>query len=1730
MKSETVDAAVDKGVALLRFLKDAATLRRKRVGSYGTGDKLVWLADVPKDRPECRSAFLTEVQTELGDLWLEVRKKRMPTRPPAPQAIADWVRADDLDQADEEPELLPEITVLVERRVPDPDAPPESGKTVVEKRPELRRLNQHPEVEDAWLEYLVNKWEPWAKEMRRWQEVQRVYEDLDFMRRRLEESEERYEFLLGVGLLQWRDSTGTTVRRHLLTAPAEISLDAARGVLTVVPAASFERFRIELDMLELQDQPRLDGAGLENRLDELDLQAWETARVGQILREIANRVRPDAEVDETAFRPAERSDDTLRVVYAPALVLRERRPTAYEDLVSGFLQIADDDDTLADTSPWRRLLREGESVNGPAGGPEAGPDDSRPVARQPDRYLFPLPANDEQRQIVHRCQVQPCVLVKGPPGTGKSHTIANLICHLLASGDRVVVTAHAPKALAVLRGLLPDDIRDLCVTALSSSREDQRLLEESVRGILRRQNAWRGTTWAQETIDQTETDLQRHEGELAAVERRLRECREAETHSHTLQGGYQGSAAQIARRVDEDRERFSWFPEMEHAETPFPLEPADVHFLVDVHGQLTQEKLEELRLETGDLRLPDPDNFGRLVRDLVTAGESADRAANAAAAEKIEVLHSLAPEALERFRASLAAMEEHAVRADRMLGGLAEEILGDLLAKNDGRWARLAQDARPLLTRAAALRERLRTTKIEVLSDAHRDRLRADAERRRNHFEKGGRRGLSVLAPRLVRETRYVEEHCLVDGQRPRELKLLAKLVDFLQLESAIHEFVRLWPAPMAQLSDPRQAAVAAADLAGELQRLLGFFENLDRHSLACVPLVEWASLAPHSERKAWLRACDAESARWRACTAKEPLEECLQTIRRCQVAGGLTHPCLHELAEAAEHLDVEGWRVAWEERERVRREKERFQRYEALEETLERSCPGLGAVLRDSVGDPQWMNRLRGLEKAWAWASACAWVRRVSDATAYRDLVRDFHRLQERIEKTTEKLAALKAWRSFFERLDDVTVQSLNAWTKAVDRIGKGTGKYAYRHRRAARQYLMDCIPKIPAWVMPLHKLWDTVKAESGLFDTVIVDEASQAGIESLALLLLAKRIIVVGDDKQNSPEAVGVLEDDIARLARQHLTQFRFRDEFRPDTSLYDHAERAFGSLISLREHFRCVPEIIRFSNDLCYRDAPLIPLRQAPPNRLSPVISRYVPEGACEGDGQRIRNRAEAEALVKVIRSLVEDAAYEGKTMGVIALQGHAQAELIESLLAQTLDPRMIAERRLRCGEPATFQGDQRDVILLSLVIAPNVHYRALNRLPDQRRFNVAMSRAKDQVWLFHSVRQHDLSPECLRRRLLGFFESPGREALDRLSENLDHLEREARGARRRGNQPEPYESWFEVDVALELLRRKYAVRPQVEVAEKRIDLVVDGVDARLAVECDGDEWHGPEHYERDMARQRQLERAGWAFVRVRESEFYADRRGAMSMIVDACEALGVYPLDRIEEMHGQSSVKELGEQLVGVPDDTESVIEPPPAETEATEGGASSAGYGPFSGYSEASGFPDPREASPANVRAALRQVIETDGPLTRASVYRLYVEGCPGLQRAGKAVRQALNRALGAMLRAGEIIQEDELGDGSPEGQVLRLAGTGKVQVRPAGRRDLLEVPPSELLAVLGRLFPIGASTKEDDETLLRSVLEHYGFNRLTKPRREYLAKVLRRLRAREKELGAAGEVHDEGAV
>jgi very-short-patch-repair endonuclease len=194
------------------------------------------------------------------------------------------------------------------------------------------------------------------------------------------------------------------------------------------------------------------------------------------------------------------------------------------------------------------------------------------------------------------------------------------------------------------------------------------------------------------------------------------------------------------------------------------------------------------------------------------------------------------------------------------------------------------------------------------------------------------------------------------------------------------------------------------------------------------------------------------------------------------------------------------------------------------------------------------------------------------------------------------------------------------------------------------------------------------------------------------------------------------------------------------------------------------------------------------------------------------------------------------------------------------------------------------------------APNKRIGTFVGDADKRRFNVAASRAKEQMWLFHTPALSDLSQNCLRRRLLSYFINPSEVSTIPINQELDTLRIKAlRSNRQIEKPPEPFESWFELDVALIIAARKYRVIPQYPVLEnKRIDIVVEGTQARLAVECDGDFWHGPDRYDADMDRQRVLERCGWQFFRVRGSAFYLNPEAALEQLWEALEDLNIQPI--------------------------------------------------------------------------------------------------------------------------------------------------------------------------------------------------------------------------------------------
>ncbi|HWL11849.1 MAG TPA: AAA domain-containing protein, partial [Ureibacillus sp.] len=285
-------------------------------------------------------------------------------------------------------------------------------------------------------------------------------------------------------------------------------------------------------------------------------------------------------------------------------------------------------------------------------------------------------------------------------------------------------------------------------------------------------------------------------------------------------------------------------------------------------------------------------------------------------------------------------------------------------------------------------------------------------------------------------------------------------------------------------------------------------------------------------------------------------------------------------------------------------------------------------------------------------------------------------------------------------------------------------------------------------------------------------------------------------------------------------------------------------------------------------------------------------HVPTGYREGSGSKTVNPPEAKAIVAQITACIKNPLYNGKSMGVISLQNEGQAQLIERLLVEEIGTEEIEKRNIICGDAYAFQGDERDIIFLSMVAAPGqTTMRALATEKDKRRFNVAVSRAKDQLWLFHTPTVNDFrNKDCLRYQLISYCENPAKEILE--------------------SNRALCESDFERSVFDQITAKGYKVIPQHEVAGYRIDLVVEGEKGRIAVECDGDQWHGPDRYDYDMNRQRILERCGWKFWRVRGSDYYYNPEHAISSLWDTLKYYDIEPkhtsIKNIEEQHFNAQV--------------------------------------------------------------------------------------------------------------------------------------------------------------------------------------------------------------------------------
>ncbi len=1635
----------ERAAALFEYLTKLIELRSRPVRDIAEYEEHIWFADLP-DEPEVTSAVGS---TEGVEEWLAVRRPRLQERPPLPAGLRPWVDEPVLADPTSEPRFVEEI-VGTDGSSSTPD----------------------DQARAAWSRY-IPQWYGWASERRRVEPVYDLYRRLFDIQQRGALLGEQYETVIGLGLLFAQSSTGS-VRRHLVTARARVEYEAESGRIALVPDPDGTDAAVETDMLDAaMTAPAEVSAVIRAGLGELGTALLDAHGMEPLLTTWINSVSTGGVVEPDLSPPSSRPANEPYIAFAPAIILRKR---TQRSLIAFYRVLIADFRNGTEPPPLVRGLVEILEA-----------EDQRPSEDpgQDQETYFPLPANDEQLRIVERLRANRGVVVVGPPGTGKSHTIANLVSDALAHGRRVVVTSHTARALEVLVEKLPEDIRDLCVIMAGEGRGLSAELRRSVDALLNRSNS---PDWAIERVtDRIKTTrvqlakVEKQREDVLTDRRRLREAA-SEVYSAPF-GEYRGTPARIAEQLATEKSTLGWIPDEVNDDPP-------------MSGDLAREWLELERgmgpesiargsqpIPTED-RLLDPAEFKSLVNEKVDADEAFARAVALKEHPAWEVLRAGSGNARTELRVALAQLRRHRDRVTDARESWISEAIDDVLAGREQPWVareRSLDEAIALLTDVAHVADEVVVSGLEGLDLRL---VRRQVHDLAAHISAGKSLGIGPFRPQVVKDAQPLLAIVKVDGAQPRSASMLLQLNAAVSSRLAFDDLQRSWSARIA-IDDPSMK-VALGHLLEARARIgpILALQRLLELAKASASAMDDLVVSDWTDRDSLRHLEDAAGAVDAARRRDEATDRLKALADACVPFDGVLE--VERLQGAIVSRDPERFERAHDELRGLWALKADLARREELFDLMAIPAPSLAGAVRDQPSAGEWNAWFAKFDASWWHARVVDWLHKQTSDGVANDLDAQLARLDVRHRQYVAQLGGLLAWSFALRRLTQTHKAHLQAYRMAMAKYGKGQGKYAARNLALARNEMQECIDAVPAWIMPTYRLAESVTPALERFDLAIVDEASQSGMEGLFIWALAKQVIVVGDDQQISPDAVGINLEEVHRLQAQLIPNIPFKDRFEPSTSIFDQALLRYPGQLQLREHFRCMPEIIEFSNHLCYSSSPLQPVRQFGSDRLEPLMAIYV-EGAEEKDGV---NRVEAMAVVDKIVECCADPRYADASMGVISLTGDRQAKFIQRRLIERIGPDLMLKHKIKSGDAYAFQGDQRRVMFLSMVAAPTANgHRLMAQVNTQirQRFNVAASRAEDQAWLFHSVTQNDLSSDCLRHQLLSHFRpTPGHSAQQDVAE-VSADERDDR-----------FDSLFEQRVYRRIVARGYSAAPQFEVLGFRIDLVVTGGTARLAVECDGDEWHGPEQYERDTARQRDLERCGWTFVRIVESDFYLDPEEAMAPVWAALDRLGIKPSEPevaesprpmgapTSEEYPALPVLQAADEIGPAPatptdepvparSGPANELIPVPPEDLGLDLGVPTATARPITlgPYHTSPGRSLPVLTVPsAAVEAAILQTVATEGPMTIGRLRRVYMRGI-GRDDLTGVQRSALNRTVTKLIHERRVAAEVARGAASMSNWSIRVPGTAPVVARERGPRALGDVPLSELAHVadlLGRAY------------------------------------------------------------
>lgn len=401
------------------------------------------------------------------------------------------------------------------------------------------------------------------------------------------------------------------------------------------------------------------------------------------------------------------------------------------------------------------------------------------------------------------------------------------------------------------------------------------------------------------------------------------------------------------------------------------------------------------------------------------------------------------------------------------------------------------------------------------------------------------------------------------------------------------------------------------------------------------------------------------------------------------------------------------------------------------------------------------------------------------------------------------------------------------------------------------------------PCWCVTTYAVSDSLPLKPGMFDVAIIDEASQCDIAScFPILFRAKRAVIVGDDKQ-LPH-LSFLEK---AKEQSFLSQYGIPDKYQlmwrfRTNSMFDLADYYSMNSVMLDEHFRSLPPIINFSNHEFYNDRIRVMRKDKPDENVLELVE--VVDGKVDFDATR--NLPEIEALVKRLHEIIIEDERKNPdnpvTVGIIS-PFRAQVEQLKVSVSKVLSDYMIKKHQIEIGTAHTFQGDERDIMMISWAVADNSYTQSLMFMQKANLFNVAITRGRNKVINFVSRNPREL-PDGHFRNYVSYMQNYQDKKQAVLSGEIDE---------------NIYKNSLEREVADKIRELDHRVVAGAEIAGLSADLLVDD---KFVIEIDGVDDKTKSHIS-NMKKQAIIERSGFKVKRITFREWQYSPKACLDRVL-------------------------------------------------------------------------------------------------------------------------------------------------------------------------------------------------------------------------------------------------------